>query len=49
LDRTGAGRDPQLERGVQEALRLLQANPPKLVTREPPAPVRSKRPAGAVP
>ena len=41
------GRDPQLERGVQEALRLLEANPVKIVTHEPPAPVRVKRP-GAV-
>jgi tricorn protease len=43
------GRDPQLERGVQEALRLLEASPPKLVTREPPAPVRSKRPGRVIP
>ncbi|MBV9879524.1 MAG: PD40 domain-containing protein [Gemmatirosa sp.] len=40
------GHDPQLERGVQEALRLLDANPPKLVAREPAAPIRSKRPGG---
>jgi tricorn protease len=38
-----AGRDPQLERAVQEALRLLQASPlPRVV--EPPPPVRSRRP-----
>ena len=38
-----AGRDPQLERAVQEALRLLQANPlPRVV--EPPPPVRARRP-----
>ena len=39
-----AGKDPQLERAVQEALRLLQANPVKLMP-EPPPPIRSKRPA----
>jgi tricorn protease len=43
------GHDPQLERGVQEALKLLEANPVKLVTKEPPAPVRSKRPGRVVP
>jgi tricorn protease len=43
------GRDPQLERGVQEALRQLEANPPALLTREPTAPVRSKRPGRVVP
>jgi tricorn protease len=41
-----AGRDPQLERGVQEALKLLDGGTTKLLTQEPPAPVRSKRPAG---
>jgi tricorn protease len=39
-----AGRDPQLERAVQEALRLLRENPVKLMP-EPPAPIRSKRPS----
>src|SRR5207249_4864416 len=40
-----AGRDPQLERGVAEALRLLEQNPVKPVP--PPAfPVRAKRPPG---
>jgi len=38
-----AGGDPQLERAVEEALRLLEANPVHLMP-EPPAPVRSKRP-----
>ena len=37
-----AGRDPQLERAVQEALRLLQANPVKLMA-EPPPPTWGKR------
>ena len=48
------GRDHRVARvltadSATEALRLLQANPPSLVTREPPAPVRSKRPGGAIP
>jgi tricorn protease len=30
-----AGRDPQLERAVQEALRMLQANPVNRMTKEP--------------
>jgi tricorn protease len=38
------GRDPQLERAVQEAVKLLEANPPKLLA-EPPPPVRARRPA----
>jgi tricorn protease len=38
-----AGRDPQLERAVAEALRLLEANPVTLRP-EPPAPIRSRRP-----
>src|SRR5947207_1636162 len=37
------GRDPQLERAVQEALRLLEANPVKLLA-EPAPPVRVRRP-----
>lgn len=37
------GHDPQLERAVQEAVRLLNANPPKIMT-EPAPPVRAKRP-----
>jgi tricorn protease len=39
-----AGHDPQLERGVAEALRLLDANPVKLRP-EPAPPVRVRRPA----
>ena len=38
-----AGRDPQLERSVQEALRLLQGQP-RPVMREPAFPVRVRRP-----
>lgn len=38
-----AGRDPQLERAVQEALRLLGAATPPMKT-EPPAPTWGKRP-----
>ena len=38
-----AGRDPQLERGVAEALRLLRENPVVLKP-EPPPPIRSRRP-----
>ena len=41
-----AGHDPQLERAVAEALRLLAANPVKLLP-EPAPPVRVKRPGGA--
>jgi len=37
------GRDPQLEAAVQEALRLLEAEPVELKP-EPPAPIRSHRP-----
>jgi tricorn protease len=39
-----AGRDPQLERAVQEALRLLAENPVQLKP-EPAPPLRSRRPA----
>ncbi|HSG48065.1 MAG TPA: S41 family peptidase, partial [Longimicrobiales bacterium] len=40
------GRDPQLERGVREALRLLEENPaPRNVT-PPPYPTPSRRPGG---
>ena len=38
-----AGRDPQLEAAVKEALRLLETGKVNLKP-EPPAPVRSKRP-----
>jgi tricorn protease len=39
-----AGGDPQLERAVQEALRLLEQNP-VVLRPEPPPPVRARRPA----
>ena len=39
------GNDPQLEAAVEEALRLLQENTFEMKP-EPPAPIRSKRPAG---
>ena len=39
------GRDPQLEAAVKEALRLLESERYELQP-EPPAPIRSKRPAG---
>ncbi len=38
-----AGRDPQLERAVQEALRQLAAKPVQRAMHEPPAPVWGKR------
>jgi tricorn protease len=42
-----SGRDPQLERAVAEALRLLEANP--ILSRpEPTAPIRARRPTGTV-
>ena len=41
-----AGGDPQLERAVQEALRLLKASPPNRRTTEPAPPTWGKRPAG---
>ncbi|MEW5981310.1 MAG: PDZ domain-containing protein [Acidobacteriota bacterium] len=33
-----AGRDPQLERAVDEAMRMLNANPPDRLSKEPPFP-----------
>lgn len=42
-----AGRDPQLERAVEEALKLLKANPPVRMTTEPAPPEWGKRRAGA--
>ncbi len=39
-----AGGDPQLERAVQEAMRLLQASPPDRRRSEPPPPTWGKRP-----
>ena len=38
-----AGRDPQLERAVQEALRQLAANPVQRATKEPPPPTWGAR------
>ena len=38
-----AGRDPQLERAVEEALRLLKAKPVDRLTTEPPSPTWGKR------
>ncbi|MHB0949035.1 MAG: S41 family peptidase [Gemmatimonadaceae bacterium] len=39
-----AGRDPQLDRAVQEALRLLREKPVDRMTHEPPPPTWGKRP-----
>lgn len=39
-----AGRDPQLERAVAEAMRLLKERPIDRLTKEPPPPVWGKRP-----
>jgi tricorn protease len=41
-----AGKDPQLERAVEEALKMLKANPVKRMTTEPPPPTWGKRPGG---
>jgi tricorn protease len=41
------GRDPQLERAVAEALRLLKENP-VIFKPEPPAPIRARRPTATV-
>ncbi|HVJ28362.1 MAG TPA: PDZ domain-containing protein [Vicinamibacterales bacterium] len=41
-----AGRDPQLERAVEEAMKLLKANPPKRMTTEPAPPTWGKRRGG---
>ena len=43
-----AGRDPQLERAVQEALRLLAANPVDRLSKEPPAPIWGVRKGGGM-
>jgi len=40
-----AGKDPQLEKAVEEALRLLKGNE-FILKKEPKAPIRSKRPKG---
>jgi len=42
-----AGRDAQLERAVQEAMRLLKEKPPNRLTKEPPPPTWGKRPGGS--
>ena len=39
-----AGRDPQLERAVQEAMRMLREHPVDRATKEPPSPIWGKRP-----
>jgi tricorn protease len=39
-----AGRDPQLERAVAEALRMLKEHPVERLTKEPPSPTWGKRP-----
>jgi tricorn protease len=41
-----AGRDPQLERAVEEAMKLLKANPPTRRTTEPPPPTWGERRRG---
>ena len=41
-----AGKDPQLERAVEEAMKLLKANPPKRMTTEPAPPTWGKRKGG---
>jgi tricorn protease len=41
-----AGRDPQLERAVQEAMKMLEANPPARMMKEPPPPTYGKRVGG---
>jgi tricorn protease len=37
------GHDPQLERAVAEALKMLAAHPVQRLTKEPPAPTWGKR------
>ena len=41
-----AGKDPQLERAVEEAMKLLKANPPTRMTTEPAPPTWGKRKGG---
>jgi tricorn protease len=41
-----AGKDPQLERAVDEAMKLLKANPVNRMTTEPPPPTYGKRAGG---
>ena len=40
-----AGKDPQLERAVQEAMRLLKERPVERLPKEPPPPTWGKRPS----
>jgi tricorn protease len=42
-----AGKDPQLERAVEEALRLLKSQPANRMTTEPPPPEWGKRKSGS--
>lgn len=44
---SSAGHDPQLERAVQEALRLLKEKPVQRLTREPPPPTWGQRRTGS--
>jgi tricorn protease len=39
-----AGRDPQLERAIQEAMRMLKERPVERLPKEPPSPTWGKRP-----
>jgi tricorn protease len=41
-----AGRDPQLERAVQEAMKLLNAKPVDRLSKEPPPPTWGVRKGG---
>jgi tricorn protease len=41
-----AGKDPQLERAVEEAMKMLKANPPQRMTTEPPSPTWGSRKRG---
>jgi tricorn protease len=41
-----AGKDPQLERAVEEALRLLKLKPVDRMMTEPPPPTHGKRKGG---
>ena len=41
-----AGHDMQIERAVEEAMKLLKANPPHRLTKEPPPPTWGKRKGG---
>jgi tricorn protease len=41
-----AGKDPQLERAVQEAMRLMKEKPVERLMKEPPPPTHGKRKGG---